>query len=67
MSVDYSSPIWAKNYEVPPERKTLQDCRSHGSDHACYRWSPKIDPRWSIEQKLAYIQGYESVKRPSSN
>ena len=59
MSVNYESWIWRRYYQVPPDKKTIEDCRSHGNDHAAYKWSPQIDPRWSDEQKAAYIEGYE--------
>ena len=58
--IDYNSSMWAKYYSQPPAEKTIEDCRSHGEDHRAYRWSPKIDPRWSDEQKQAYIEGYEN-------
>lgn len=46
-------------YNVHPRDKTLEQCRSHGSDHRAYQWTKKIDPRWSEEQKQAYLDGYE--------
>jgi len=62
MSIDYDSFIWTRYYHVPPEDKTVEDCGTHGADHVAYRWSPQIDPRWSAEQKAAYIQAYERGK-----
>ncbi len=30
--------------------KTVEQCASHGADHAAYKWSKKLDPRWNQEQ-----------------
>ena len=49
-------------YNTPPEKKSLEDCVSHGSDHASYKWPSQIDPRWSDEQKKAYRIAYETYK-----
>lgn len=66
MAINYESCIWKKYYQVPPDKKTTEDCRSHGNDHAAYGWIPQIDPRWSDEQKAAYVEGYEKEKRALS-
>jgi len=47
-------------YSVPPTAKSIEQCRSHGRDHAAYRWIKKIDPRWSEEQVSAYLDGYNN-------
>ena len=47
-------------YQEAPEKKTLQDCRNHGSDHKAYRFYGGVDPRWSEEQKAAYWEGYNN-------
>lgn len=51
---------WIRYYSG---EKTMEECRSHGSDHGAYGWSPQIDPRWTAEQKAAYVEGFESGKR----
>ena len=56
-----TSSTWCRYYAVPPDQKTLEQCRSHGSDHQAYGWSAQIDPRWSADQKAAYIAGYERM------
>jgi hypothetical protein len=45
-------------YQTPPEEKTVQQCASHGDDHAAYGWSKQLDPRWSEEQVAAYREAY---------
>lgn len=45
-------------YHGEPSNKSLDDVKSHGRDHAAYKWTPKIDPRWSKEQIDAYKSGY---------
>jgi len=62
-SIDVDCPHWRWFYSVPPESKSLEQCRSHGADHASYAWSPRIDPRWSVEQKSAYVEGWNSIKQ----
>lgn len=52
-------PWQIRYYRVPPEEKTVQQCRSHGCDHKAYGWSIQIDPRWSEEQQQAYMEGYQ--------
>lgn len=59
MAIDVNSPTWRRYYNTLPEDMTLDQCRNHGADHKAYKWSPKIDPRWSNEQKAAYVAGYE--------
>jgi len=54
---------WCRYYNDGPEMKTVGDCRHHGIDHKAYGWCPQLDPRWSDEQRLAYIDGYESHSR----
>ena len=49
-------------YNGGPDTKSLDDCRRHGRDHKAYRWTAQIDPRWSDEQKIAYIDGYENYR-----
>ena len=49
-----------RHYEEPV--KTLEQCESHGRDHAAYKWSRQIDSRWTDEQKLRYIKGYEEQR-----
>ena len=63
MSINYDSPTWRKYYQVDPEQKPLTVCYQHGLEHKVYGWSPKIDPRWSDEQKQAYIDGYEQKQK----
>lgn len=53
--------LYVRYYDVPPEFKTVEQCRSHGQDHKAYGWIMKIDPRWSWEQEQAYLQGYGKV------
>ena len=53
-------------YQVPPEKKTLQDCRNHGGDHKAYNFYPGVDPNWSDEQKAEYWKGYDYVE-PQEN
>ena len=48
-----------RHYNVPPEGKTIEACRSHGADHRAYGWGPQVDPRWSDEQKAAYWKGFK--------
>lgn len=55
--------LWHRYYTVPPEQKTIAQCASHGGDHKAYGWSPQIDPRWSEEQKAAYVEAYEDTQR----
>jgi hypothetical protein len=45
-------------YNVPPEGKSLEACAEHACQHAAYGWGRQIDPRWSDEQKQAYIDAY---------
>ena len=45
-------------YIVDPTDKSVEQCRSHGSDHKAYGWYPRLDPRWSEEQIKAYREGY---------
>jgi hypothetical protein len=49
-------------YHLRPEQKTLKMCFNHGVDHASYRWSKQIDPRWSFAQIRAYLKGYKGKK-----
>lgn len=53
---------WDRYYHDPPEKKSLEQCESHGNDHAVYCWSPQVDPRWSEAQKQAYWKGYNAEK-----
>jgi hypothetical protein len=53
---------FVRYYTVPPHKKSLEQCESHGSDHAAYRWSMQIDPGWSEEQREAYLRGYNKGK-----
>lgn len=62
MSLNYESPTWQRYYHAGPTEKTVDQCRSHGADHAAYQWAPQIDPRWSDEQKSAYIEAYEKER-----
>lgn len=55
------NPAWVRFYVEPPEKKTVDQCESHGRDHAAYRWTPQVDPRWSDEQKTAYSRGYPGL------
>jgi hypothetical protein len=57
-------PQEVRYYHTPPEWKTLEDVASHGADHAAYKWTPQIDPRWSAEQVEAYRRAYSNGKRP---
>jgi hypothetical protein len=50
-------------YQEPPESKSIEACESHGRDHAAYGWMRQIDPRWSEEQRQAYVRGYEDQIR----
>lgn len=52
-------------YHVPPEQKSVELCRQHGRSHAAYGWSKQIDPRWSQDQFLAYLDGYSSEVVPN--
>ena len=45
--------ITTSHYCEDPETKTLDQCESHGRDHRAYKWTKKIDPRWSEEQVAA--------------
>jgi hypothetical protein len=47
-------------YNAPPEKKSLDCCAEHGYQHKAYGWSKQIDPRWSDEQKQAYLNAYNS-------
>ena len=47
-------------YNDPPESKSLEDCANHGYAHKGYNWDAQIDPRWTDEQKDAYIKAYYS-------
>lgn len=53
--------INTRYYYVRPENKSVETCRSHGADHGAYGWNSQLDPRWSEEQKMAYIEGYRST------
>lgn len=55
--IDYESTVWTRFYAET--NKTIAQCASHGADHRAYQWSPQIDPRWTAEQKAAYITAYE--------
>ena len=59
MPIDVNAHVWTRYYQETPETKSIEQCRSHGADHKAYGWNPQIDPRWSDEQKNAYVQGYE--------
>ena len=63
MKIDPDAWQWQRYYTVRPEQKSIEQCASHGSDHKAYGWSPQIDPRWSEEQKAAYIEAYEKTPR----
>lgn len=57
-----------RHYTVPPEKKLVEQCASHGADHAAYGWHPQYDPRWSEEQKNAYLNAYEEgLKKRKAN
>lgn len=47
-----------RHYEQPPEQKTTHACYSHGRDHGGYGWGRQADPRWSDDQRAAYLRGY---------
>lgn len=49
-------------YTVPPEKKSIETCALHGSEHALCGWSRQIDPGWTNAQKQAYIEAYLSHK-----
>jgi hypothetical protein len=61
---DRSNPLWRRGYQVPPENKSIEQCRSHGASHRAYGWCPQYDPRWSVEQQAAYWDGYEPNQPP---
>ena len=63
MKIDPEYWLWHGFYQVPPERKSIEQCASHGADHKAYGWPPRIDPRWSEEQKAAYIEAYEKERK----
>jgi hypothetical protein len=50
-------------YVTPPDQKTVGQCASHGADHAAYGWNIQLDPRWSEDQKAAYLKAYNEGKR----
>jgi hypothetical protein len=58
--------LHTRYYQVPPENKSIEQCASHGRDHAGYGWCAQIDPRWSYEQVAAYQKGYEEGKNAKS-
>jgi hypothetical protein len=58
---DRSNSLWHRSYQIPPQDKSIEQCRSHGADHRAYGWIPQYDPRWSPEQKEAYWAGYEPL------
>jgi hypothetical protein len=41
----------------------VEQCASHGADHAAYGWSIKLDPTWSEEQKAAYLNAYNKGRK----
>jgi hypothetical protein len=53
-------------YNVPPDGKTLDQCASHGADHAGYGWGPMIDPRWSDGQVTAYMTAFNETQSKNS-
>lgn len=50
--------VETRYYQTPPEDKSVEQCRSHGRDHAYAHWCTQIDPGWTDEQVDAYRQGY---------
>jgi hypothetical protein len=56
--IDRENPRWHRYYRVPPEDKSVEQCRDHGIDHQAYGWNPQYDPRWTDEQIEAYLKGY---------
>lgn len=54
------NPFETRFYNVPPNKKTVQQCREHGIDHRGYGWSKQIDPRWNEEQRAAYEDAYDN-------
>lgn len=59
MAMDPNWHGWTCYYQQSPTEKTLQMCKQHGLDHGAYGWCPLVDPRWTDEQKAAYVEGYE--------
>ena len=51
-------------YQVPAEKKTVEDCANHGLDHRAYGWYGGVDPRWSEEQLVAYERAYHYGESP---
>ena len=49
-------------YQIGPERKTVEECASHGADHKAYGWLRQLDPRWSKEQREAYDVAYAETE-----
>lgn len=45
-------------YNCPPDKMTLEKAAAHGANHRAYGWSLKLDPRWSQEQREAYITAW---------
>jgi hypothetical protein len=56
--IDRENPLWHRYYMVPPEDKSVEQCRDHGIAHLEYGWHPQYDPRWTEEQIEAYLKGY---------
>ena len=49
-----------KFYHVKPEDKSIVQCHTHGLCHQAYGWGRQTDPRWTKEQALAYLAGYDN-------
>lgn len=47
-----------RHYNEP--EKSVEQCASHGADHAASGWSRQIDARWNAEQRAAYLEAYQT-------
>ena len=60
------SHLETRYYQEAPEKKTLEQCASHGRDHAAYKWCQQLDPGWTEEQQQAYREAYAGYREPVS-
>ena len=47
------------HYSIP--EKTNEQCRMHGSLDGTWSRTPRLDPRWSNDQRREYREGYKKA------